>query len=297
MKTDIRDMERIDPQDVRALNFIRDSSDSYVFRNHTRQGLRSHILEVLRKKDLDLETTGFFQEGIRIFPAATPLKMLRIFRRKFADLSTALDEIRRFQRVRHFLTPSHLALSNEFIVDYDTGKDRQILLCGLQEYVFGAELDPWHPDPVRYMMDQFEFVTGMDIGNNRARKAWEVTVKSDIENFVARVKKLIGMEGLIPDLAGVRNILVGRKGQVKLVDINNISDVHVSDEIHLDDLGYPVCDKSIEVLHRLETRVLGKEVQADALYATFLKEARLNRVRTLVDSFNEYSCASGFCGE
>ena len=64
MHIDIRDRPTIDHDDVIALNFIR-SSPSCVFRRHFRQGLRSHIMEILDPLEPDLLITCT-PDGIRM---------------------------------------------------------------------------------------------------------------------------------------------------------------------------------------------------------------------------------------
>ncbi|MBU0734796.1 MAG: hypothetical protein KKG10_11670, partial [Proteobacteria bacterium] len=81
-------------------------------------GLRSHIMEVLRSADVARETEGVIREGTRWFPRARPLKMLRIFRTRFDSLRNAEEELRRVKIVETYLTPAHVARSNEFLVDY-----------------------------------------------------------------------------------------------------------------------------------------------------------------------------------
>ena len=44
-----------------------------------------------------------------------------------------------------------------------------------------------------------------------------------VEQFIACVKNMILMAKYIPDFAGVENILITPAGNIKLVDINNIS--------------------------------------------------------------------------
>ena len=57
MEKDIRDKPNIRSEDITGLNFIRDSG-TYLFRKHYRQGLRSHIMEVLDSNDIWKEKTN-----------------------------------------------------------------------------------------------------------------------------------------------------------------------------------------------------------------------------------------------
>ena len=81
---DIRQRSWVTHAEVAALNFIRAPAD-YRFRQHYRQGLRSVVVEVLRAADLAAETEGRRIDGIRRFPRAVPVRMLRIFRTGFAS--------------------------------------------------------------------------------------------------------------------------------------------------------------------------------------------------------------------
>jgi len=82
-------------------------------------------------------------EGITWFPRVKPLRMLRIFRTRFGSLADAEAEVRRVKAIETYLVPDHLARSEEFLVDYVTGGQRETLLCGLQEFVEGEILEPW----------------------------------------------------------------------------------------------------------------------------------------------------------
>ncbi len=91
----------------------------------------------------------------------------------------------------------------------------------------------------------------------------------------------------IPDLAGIGNILATAEGQVKLVDINNISRVWFDHHIRVDDKGYPVCDKSIEALSLLEKHCIGRvDFKNDPVYQIFLDPQRMREVRSLERAFN-----------
>ena len=94
MSEDVRDKKNLSAEDVLALNFIR-SPGSYIFRRHYRQGLRSHILEVLDPDDVAREKRGVVSGGIKWYPRAKPKRMLRIFRTRFASHQEAYDELKR----------------------------------------------------------------------------------------------------------------------------------------------------------------------------------------------------------
>jgi len=91
----------------------------------------------------------------------------------------------------------------------------------------------------------------------------------------------------IPDLAGVENLLVTRTGNIKLVDINNISKVSFSPRISLDDKGYPVCDKSVEAISILEQKLMDKPIdKTEKIYRTFLAPQRIKEVKYLEEKFH-----------
>jgi hypothetical protein len=105
--------------------------------------------------------------------------------------------------------------------------------------------------------------------------------------FIERLKRMIVEANHIPDLAGVGNLLITRSGDVKLVDINNISRVSLDPNINLDDRGYPVCDKSIEALSLLEQTLLGRSIDRnDVIYKTFLDAKRMEEVKALEKEFH-----------
>jgi hypothetical protein len=293
---DIRDRETITPLEVSRLNFIRDPAGAFLFRPHLRRGLRSHLMEVLRTSDVKRETRGVLEGGIRRFPRAAPVKMLRLFRRRFAGLDAALEEIRRFKGIRRMLSSRHLGISNEFLVDYRSKGRYDIMLCGLQEFVSGVELDPWHPDPLRLLSDQYDILAQRErFAGQPDRETWLAHTRDSIDDFAVRIKKLVQEEGLIPDLAGVRNLLVTRLGEVKLVDINNISKAPAGPEIRLDDLGYPVGDKSVEVVGRLEIHCLGRTIAPDGFYRTFFDADRRQQVAAQARAFNDKIQSRGMC--
>ena len=223
---DIRDKPYLNHHDVSALSFIR-SQDRYFFRRHYRHGLRSHIMEVLDQEDLEKETKGLDVGGVRRYPRARPVKMLRLFRAKFRNLGDALAEIQRVKIIGRYLTPQHVALSNEFLVDYQFDGKRDFILCGLQEYVEGEVLNPWMSVDDRHLTSLFwrmapEGVADLETAHS-ATNRWIQAVKKDTKRFINKVKHLITDVGHIPDLAGVGNLLVTPSGNIKLADINNIS--------------------------------------------------------------------------
>jgi len=90
----------------------------------------------------------------------------------------------------------------------------------------------------------------------------------------------------VPDLAGVGNLVMVPSGEIKLVDMNNISRVAFDSDIQLDDRGYPVCDKSIEALSLLESKLLGRPVDtSEAIYRHFLDPQRLRAVQVREEIF------------
>lgn len=287
MIDDIRDKLYIDHKDVLGLNFIRDPG-TYVYRRHYRQGMRSHIMEVLDPKDVENETKGIVIDGLKLYPRAQPLNMLRIFRTRFNALKNAEEEVRRVKTIETYLAPDNLARSSEFIVDYIRQGKREFLLCGLQEYVKGAVLDPWShlgKDQMASLLYDmvFEKVDDPVMITDR----WIHIMREKAENFIGKIKQMIMETNHVPDLAGVGNLFLTRSGDIKLVDINNISRVSFDPIIHLDDRGYPVCDKSIEALSLLEQKLLGKPLHSnDIIYKTFLDPIRMKEVQAIDKEFH-----------
>ena len=283
---DIRDRQYIEAQDLLTLNFIR-SSAIFAFRRHFRTGLRSHLFEVLKPEDLKKESNGIHVGEYHIFPRATPVKMLRLFRARFAKLEEALEEIARVKLIIRYLAPNHVAKSNEFLVSYRIGGIREILLCGLQEYIPGEILDPWAPLDDQAVAELLNRASSPHAGYNKVPMPDRIeNTKNQVRSFVSKVKKMIAQAGHIPDLAGIGNLIITADGQLKLVDINNISPISLDKSIFRDDHGYPVCDKSIEALALLERKVLGNPLPAgDALYRIFLEPARMRAVLEMVRTF------------
>ena len=268
------------------LNFI-GARGRCVFRRYYRQGLRSHIMEVLDPAAVLEEKRGILHKGIRWFPRARPIGMLRIFRTRFNNLGQAVMETRKLKLVEKYLGRSFFAVSSEFIADYFPADRRDFILCGLQEYVQGRELDPWRPinaDEIRAMV----FDGGRISSEAAAVFAAETITKltHNAGRFIAAIKKMISASGHVPDLAGVRNILFTPAGDIKLVDINNISKVSFAAEIAVDDKGYPVCDKSIEALARIEQYLLGRRIdRREKIYRTFLDPVRMKEVQIIEKAF------------
>jgi hypothetical protein len=290
MPDDIRDKPFIHHDDVIALNFI-NGSMPYVFRRHFRQGLRSHVLEILKPADLELEKTGIEKGALRWFPKAKPYKIFRIFRTKLKTLANALQEINRVKIVEKYLFPDYLARSNELIVDYLGSQGPDLMLCGLQEYVDGEILDPWS------VLDQNSLLPTMHDNlngnadtrtNNSAimKNKWVRDAREKGCLFIEKVKQMIFETHHIPDLAGVGNLIMVGSGAIKLVDINNIGKVTYDSNIALDDRGYPVCDKSIEALSLLEMKLLGRKInREEPIYRVFLDPERQKEANRQADFF------------
>ena len=286
MCEDIRDKPYITHRDILKLNFIR-SPGMYIFRRHYRQGLRSHIMEVLTTHALEIETKGIMINDTRSFPRADPLKMLRIFKTRFENLAEAKEEIKRVKIIASYLVPDYIARSQEFLVDYIRHGKCRILLCGLQEYVKGVVLDPWG------LLDKRHLISLLyDLGhkNDRDQKAkanlWIRIVRDKADKFIERIKQLIMEARFVPDLAGVGNLILTDSGEIKLVDINNISNVSFDTKIPIDDRGYPVCDKSVEALSLLEQKLLERSPdRKNPIYETFLDPARMDEVKEIEKGF------------
>jgi hypothetical protein len=286
MAVDIRDKPYLGYDDVIRLNFIRHPG-TYVFRKHYSQGLRSHIMEVLGPDDVRTEREGIIIEGTRWYPRAKPVKMLRIFRTKFDILKEALEEIRTVKIIEKYLAPDHLAVSDEFIVDYFNGEGRDFILCGLQEYVEGELLDPWGIIDRSYLAERLSSAAvERQVASNKNTESLTQSLQKKAEEFISQVKKMILEANYVPDLAGVGNLLVIPGGNIKLVDINNISKVTFESTIPIDDKGYPVCDKSIEALSFLEQKLLDRPIDMkETIYGTFLDPGRMKEVRALEEKF------------
>jgi len=281
---DPRDKLSLTHEDVVAMNFVR-APGIYVYRRHYRAGLRSHIMQVLLREDVDRERTGVLRDGVRRFPKARPLKMLRIFRARFKNLRQAEEELLRFKIIETYLAPLHMARSNEFLVDFISGGQRKPLLCGLQEYMEGETINPWNRLDDEELASLKERMLEAETPNSR--RAWIATVRAQAEGFIRRLKELISKAGYVPDLAGSGNLILTPSGLIKLVDINNISGISFGSSIPLDDRGYPVCDKSVEALSMLEKNLVGHPLDPeDEIYRVFLDPARMEKVRALERQFH-----------
>lgn len=284
---DIRDKPYLDHNDILQLNFIRNPG-RYLFRRHYRTGLRSHLMEVLNPGDVEREKRGVIVNGLRMFPRAIPLKMLRILRRRFNSLSEAREELRRVKIVESYLAPDHIARPTEFLVHYAGPRKWEILLAGLQEYVPGEVLEPWG-DLGRDRLISILARLGIDEDEDRTVivARWEDEVRKRAQDFITRLKKMIVETKLVPDLAGIGNLILTRTGGIKLVDINNISEVSFDPVIRLDDKGYPVCDRSVMALSHLEQELLGIPPQMDdPVYGTFLDPERIEKVKEAEKKFH-----------
>jgi hypothetical protein len=286
MPEDIRDKPYLNQKDILGLNFIR-APASYLFRRHYREGLRSHIMEVLAPEDVSKETKGIIVDGLAYYPRAEPLKMFRIFRMRFNTLKDAKAELERVRIVATYLSPDYMAQSEEFLVDYDRHGKRELILCGLQEYVQGEVLDPWGPLDKSHLLSLFCNM-GLERREDSVRitDRWIHALREKAEGFMERLKQMIMEANHVPDLAGVGNLILTGSGAIRLVDINNISRVTFDPAIHLDERGYPVADKSIEALCLLEEKLLGRPMhKGDLIYETFLHPQRMKDVKAAEEAF------------
>ena len=235
-----------------------------------------------------METDGVMRDGVRWFPAARPIKMLRIFRQKFEALESAQAEMRTFKILARHLPVATYAASSEFLADYWVGSRYSAVLCGLQEYVTGQILDLWQlptDGGLQRLHSSMQAATGGDAP--LAARQWLEQVQSSGAALVKGLKAMILQAGHVPDLAGYGNLLVTARGQVKLVDINNISPVEFAVQIPLDDKGYPVCDKSIEALALMEQKLLQRPIDMhEKQYRWFLDPQRMREVATRERAFN-----------
>jgi hypothetical protein len=287
MTKDIRDIPYLNHEDILELNFIR-KPGNYFYRRYFRFGLRSHIMEVLLPKAVEIEKKGIMIDGLRLYPRAKPIKMLRIFRTRFDSLNSAREESKRVKVIVAYLAPDNVAVSDEFLVDYAINGKFELILCGLQEYVDGEILDPWGDLDEKHLIalvEQMNFEGVVD--SEIATANWIERIRKRSAIFVKKIKDMIIKENHIPDLAGIGNLILTPYGQIKLVDINNISRVYFSSDIRLDDRGYPVCDKSIEALSLLEAKLLGRSINKnEVIYKTFLDVRRMKDVRAMEKAFH-----------
>ncbi len=287
MPEDIRQKPYLTHKDIVGLNFIR-APGVWHFRRHYRAGLRSHIMELLRFEDLEKERKGVLINGATHFPRAKPTKILRIFRARFKSRREAEEEPRRVKIIGSFLAPDHMAWSDEFIVDYKISGTRNVLLCGFQDYVEGEILDPWsYLDREHFTSLYWRLGFEKRTGYEESLKKWLERLRQNVRAFISGVRRLIQEAEYVPDLAGVGNLILTRRGNFKLVDINNVSQVLPTREIPIDDRGYPVCDKSIEALFQIERKLLGRtDLKKDPLYRTFLDPERMRDVKVIERRFH-----------
>ncbi|MCP4665767.1 MAG: hypothetical protein GY849_05325 [Deltaproteobacteria bacterium] len=247
-------------------------------------------MEVLDPGEAEKENKGVMVDGLTWFPKAKPLKMLRIFRTRFKDLGDALEELKRVKIVETFLAPDHVAKSEEFLVTYVRQGTHHLLLCGLQEYVEGEILDPWSPIDERHLVSLLGRMGSIKFNNTEGLEGQMVQrVRRRAGKFIQKIREMIVKEAHIPDLAGIGNLLLTRSGDIKLVDINNISRVSFDPVIHLDDRGYPVCDKSMEALSLLDRKLLGRPFGSDdVIYGLFLDPKRMQDVKAMAMAFHQH---------
>lgn len=287
LQEDVRDKLRLDHEDVLRLNFIRNPG-VFLYRRHHRAGLRSHIMQVLNPEDVKREKEGVIIDGLRHFPKAGPLKMLRVFRKRFNSMKDAEEELMRVKMVEKFLEPDCIARSDEFLVHYELNGKYQIFLCGLQEYLEGEILDPWsHLDEDRLVSFLYRMGFRRQKDSESRGERWINRVRENADRLIEKIKQMILQAGHVPDLAGMGNLILTRSGNIKLVDINNISRTSFERTIPIDDRGYPVCDKSIEALSLLERKLTGRSLdERDVIYNTFLDPERMKDVKKIEKKFH-----------
>ena len=289
MSDDLRNKTTISHSDVIALNFI-SSSTPYLFRKHFRQGLRSHIMEILNPVDVTNENTGVEiagVQGVRRFPKAVPRRIFRIFRSRLKTLEEAWEEIERFKIVSHYLAPDFMAHSTECIVDYQGPHGSEPLLLGFQEYIDGEIMDPWTIlDAESFLPTVYSTMSEKGLKMSLPQDEWIANAREKGAQFIGKIKSMITHAGYIPDLAGVGNLLITVSGEICLVDLNNISPVSNDSSITLDEKGYPVSDKSIESLSLIEEKIVGRPVDmGEKLYKLFLSSHRKRMVEEKMELF------------
>ncbi len=284
---DIRDIPAPDHSDILGLNFIR-TPGIYHFRRHYRSGLRSHIMELLRPGDLRIERKGTLDKGgMRLFPRARPVRILRIFKRRFRSRKEIESELKRVKIISAYLGPDNVARSDEFLVSYLAGKRCEHVLCGLQEYVEGEILDPWaglHDKMLKTLLLRMASEKAEAGEQSVDKRLFDAKQKAGV--FIKKLKALVYEAGYVPDLAGMGNLLITRAGDIKLVDINNISRVDFSPRIAVDEKGYPVCDKSIQGLALLEEQLSGQIDKKEKIYEVYTASKRVKDARKLERRFH-----------
>ncbi len=286
MTEDIRDKSHISHKDVMGLNFIK-KQDTYVFRKYYKQGLRSQIIEILDSSDAIKQDKGEIINGIRFFPRARPLNILRIFRAQFESIESIFEEIKKYKILEEYLPPDSYSKSCEFVVDYIREGKRDFILCGLQEYIEGKVLNPWDLFHKNYLVNLVRSMQNQ--GHNPLKLTPEQLiqrVQKRANKFIDSLKRMILKANYVPDLAGIGNLILTACGNIKLVDINNISRVSLEPDIGLDDKGYPVCDKSIEAVSIMEQKLLDRAIdRTEKIYKIFLDPERIKRVKDLEEKF------------
>ena len=134
MTIDIREMTHISHKDVMGLSFIK-KQGNYVFRKYYKQGLRSQIIEILDSTDAIKQDKGEIINGIRFYPRARPLNILRIFRAQFESMENVFEEIKKYKILEDYLPPDAYSKSCEFVVDYIREGKRDYILCGLRAFM------------------------------------------------------------------------------------------------------------------------------------------------------------------
>ena len=115
-------------------------------------------------------------------------------------------------------------------------------------------------------------------------------VKKQASKFIDSLKRMILEANYVPDLAGIGNLILTACGNIKLVDINNISRVSLEPDIGLDDRNYPVCDKSIEAVSIMEQKLLDRAIdKTETIYKIFLDPERIKKVKVLEEKFHHTS--------
>ena len=142
-----------------------------------------------------------------------------------------------------YLGPEFIARSQEYIVNIRSSAGELYYFMRPAGNVEGGILDPWSLWDQNSFNSYFSTKFRQENINQKSR----ATGFKSVENFVQKVRGMIFNAGYIPDLAGNGNILITAKGEIKLVDINNIIRIEENDTISLDDKLYPSCDKSIEI--------------------------------------------------
>lgn len=277
---DIRDIKHATPEEITDLNFLH-LTDQYVLRRHNYQGLRSHVFQILKTDDVRKANEGVIKEGIKKYPQATPLNILRIMRKKFKSLDDVLAEIRKYKLIEKYFDADSYAKSQEIVVDYNHGGKNKVMLIGIQDYVEGFRLNPWSTIIGLHIVD-FLKISGIKNIDETVSQ-----IRKNVADFVQLLKDFILKTRHIPDLAGIGNIMLKRDGTIVLVDINNISEVSFSDHIYVDDFGYPIVDRSIEAIFCLDKFSMPDEYDRNCfLYQEFLSNRRCKKVDAIEKDFD-----------